>query len=175
MRGAGVSFNCITMLGLIPSCASPTLLYSGMCLHACCVRCGLDVDGSVETCLLTMYAKCGVVDFARQVFDEMADKSLISWNAMISCYNQNGLATHVLYLYREMENAGVEPDPVSLVAVLSSCAHLGARNVGCKVEKCIARSGFGFNVFLFNTLINMYARCGELGVLGSCLMECLRE
>ncbi|KAJ8628775.1 hypothetical protein MRB53_022098 [Persea americana] len=162
MHRAGVPFHSITMLGLLPSCSVPTLLCYGMAIHGCCVSWGLDADGSVENCLLTMYAKCGAVDSARRVFDEMPDKGLISWNAMISCYNQNGLATHVLSLYREMENAGVRADPVSLVGVLSSCAHLGARSVGRKVEEYIVQSGFGFNVFLFNALINMYARCGEL-------------
>ena len=45
---------------------------------------------------------------------------------MINGYAQNGLATDVLELYREMESYGVSPDPVTLAGVLSSCAHLGA-------------------------------------------------
>ncbi|XP_058097236.1 putative pentatricopeptide repeat-containing protein At3g11460, mitochondrial [Magnolia sinica] len=162
MRRTGIPFTVVTMLGLIPSCALPTLLGSGMSLHACNIKFGTDIDASVENCLLTMYAKCGSVDLARQVFDGMPVKGLISWNAMISGYAQNGLAADVLDLFRQMERSGVQPDPVSLVSILSSCANLGARRVGRDVEQYIARSMFGFNVFLMNGLINMYARCGDL-------------
>ncbi|XP_015898638.3 putative pentatricopeptide repeat-containing protein At3g11460, mitochondrial [Ziziphus jujuba] len=162
MREAGLSVNSVTMLGLIPGCIDPVHLGLGMCLHGCIIKSGLDIDLSVGNCLLTMYVKCGSVDYARSVFDEMPGKGLITWNAMISGYAQNGLATHVLDLYREMEFLGIRPDPVTLVGVLSSCAHLGAHGVGREVEQKIKFHGFGSNTFLSNCLINMYARCGNL-------------
>ncbi|XP_026427678.1 putative pentatricopeptide repeat-containing protein At3g11460, mitochondrial isoform X2 [Papaver somniferum] len=77
-------------------------------------------------------------------------------------YAQNGLATQVLDLYGEMKKIGVEPDPVTFVGVLSSCAHLGAQRIGFEIEQRIARSNFGANTYLTNALINMYARCGNL-------------
>lgn len=162
MRKEGVSVNAVTMLGLIPVCAGPIHLGFGTSLHACGVRFGLDGDLSVGNCLLTMYVRCGSVDFARKLFDGMPEKGLITWNAMISGYAQNGLAGHVLDLYRKMEFTGIVPDPVTLVGVLSSCAHLGAHAAGREVEQRIELSGFGFNPFLKNALINMYARCGNL-------------
>ena len=162
MRKEGVSVNAVTMLGLIPVCTGPIHLGFGTCLHGCGVRLGLDGDLSVGNCLLTMYVRCGSVDFGRKFFDGMPEKGLITWNAMISGYAQNGLAGQVLDLYRKMEFMGVVPDPVTLVSVLSSCAHLGAHTVGREVEQRIILSGFRLNPFLKNALINMYARCGNL-------------
>ncbi|XP_068649074.1 putative pentatricopeptide repeat-containing protein At3g11460, mitochondrial [Aristolochia californica] len=162
MRQANVSYNSITMLGLVPCISSPSHLSSGMAIHACNVKCGTNLDTSVGNCLLTMYAKCGSIDLARFLFDEMPRKELISWNAMISGYSQNGHANCVVELYREMVSSGVQPEEVTLVGVLSSCAHLGASGVGRQVEDYIAMSRFGFNIFLTNALINMHARCGEL-------------
>ncbi|KAK9290672.1 hypothetical protein L1049_008845 [Liquidambar formosana] len=162
MREAGVSYNAVTMLGLIPVCVFPMHLWFGMSLHGCNVKCGLDTGLSVGNCLLTMYVRCGSVTLARKFFDEMPEKGLITWNAMISGYAQSGLATHVLDLYRKMESNGICPDPVTLVGVLSSCALLGACSVGHEVERRIEYSGFGSNPFLKNALINMYARCGNL-------------
>ncbi|ONH96049.1 hypothetical protein PRUPE_7G104400 [Prunus persica] len=162
MRAAGVEVNSVTMLGLVPGCAAPVHLRLGMCLHGCSVKCGFDVDLSVTNCLLTMYVKCGSVDHARKLFDTMPEKGLITWNAMISGYSQNGLATHVLNLYKEMESCGVSPDPVTLVGVLSSCTHIGAHGVGREVERRIESCGFGSNPYLNNALVNMYARCGNL-------------
>ncbi|XP_059646672.1 putative pentatricopeptide repeat-containing protein At3g11460, mitochondrial [Cornus florida] len=162
MRSLGVSVNAVTMLGLIPGCTVAMHLGFGMSLHCCTVQCGLDTDISVENCLLSMYIRCGSVELARKLFDEIPQKGLITWNAMISGYAQNGLATHVLDLYQEMKLSGICPDPVTLVGVLSSCANLGAQKVGCQIERQIELSEFGFNTYLKNALINMYARCGNL-------------
>ncbi|KAJ4953992.1 hypothetical protein NE237_030824 [Protea cynaroides] len=162
MQRTGVAFDDVTMLGLIRICTLPMHLGFGMCLHACNVKWALDTNPSVGNCLLTMYVKCGSVDHARSLFDAMPKKDLISWNAMINGYAQNGLATHVLDLYQKMELSGVDPDAVTFVGVLSTCAHLGAHSVGRDIEQQITRKGFGFNLFLTNALINMYARCGNL-------------
>lgn len=174
MRESGVSYNAVTMLGLIPVCTLSTHLRFGMTLHNCNVKYGLEGDLSVANCLLTMYVRCGPIELARKFFDDMPEKGLISWNAMISGYAQNGLATNVLDLYHKMELYGLCPDPVTLVGVLSSCAHLGVRSDGSEVHKRIESSGFGSNPFLKNALINMYSRCGNL-VKASEIFDDMRE
>ncbi|KAJ6406694.1 hypothetical protein OIU84_010244 [Salix udensis] len=126
MRGLGVEINGVTMLGLVQPCGIPGNLGLGMCVHGFSVKFGLDMDSSVGNCLLTMYVKSGEIDCGRKLFNEMPRKGLITWNAMINGYAQNGLANNVLELYKEMESKGVFPDPLTLVGVLSSCAHLGA-------------------------------------------------
>lgn len=162
MRKEELLVDSVTVLGLVSGCTVPAHMGIGMCLHGCCVKFGLDRDLSVANCLLTMYVKCGEVEHARQLFDEMTEKNLITWNAMISGYAQNGLARHVLELYREMKSINIRPDHVTLLGVLSSCANLGAQSIGSEVERQIEYCGFGSNPFLTNALINMYARCGNL-------------
>ncbi|GAY33091.1 hypothetical protein CUMW_005580 [Citrus unshiu] len=143
MREQGVEINPVTMLCLLPICVDPGYLWLGMCCHCICVKFGLDLDFSVGNCLMTMYVKCGSVDYGRKLFDQVPEKGLITWNAMISGYAQNGLATHVLELYREMKSLGVCPDGVTFVGVLSSCAHLGAHSVGLEVEQQIEANSLG--------------------------------
>ncbi|EEF32045.1 pentatricopeptide repeat-containing protein, putative [Ricinus communis] len=138
------------------------ILEVGMSIHGFCVKFGLVMDMSVGNCLLTMYVKCGEVGSARKLFNDIPGKGLITWNAMINGYSQNGLATDVLELYREMELSGVSPDAVTLAGVLSSCAHLGAQSVGREIEERMNVCGFASNPFLNNALINLYARCGNL-------------
>ncbi|XVE75950.1 hypothetical protein DITRI_Ditri12bG0133500 [Diplodiscus trichospermus] len=162
MRQNGISVNSVTMLGLVPVISEPGYLSEGMSFHCSCVKLGLNLDYSVANCLLTMYVKCGAVEFGRKLFDEMPQKGLITWNAMISGYAQNGHAATVLELYKEMEASKVSPDVVTFLGVLSSCANLGAISVGREVEQRIVSSGLGLNPFLNNALINMYARCGNL-------------
>eukprot|EP00257_Ricinus_communis_P027689 XP_025015103.1 putative pentatricopeptide repeat-containing protein At3g11460, mitochondrial [Ricinus communis] len=162
MRELGVEINGVTMLGLVPLCGVPGILEVGMSIHGFCVKFGLVMDMSVGNCLLTMYVKCGEVGSARKLFNDIPGKGLITWNAMINGYSQNGLATDVLELYREMELSGVSPDAVTLAGVLSSCAHLGAQSVGREIEERMNVCGFASNPFLNNALINLYARCGNL-------------
>ncbi|KAA0025251.1 putative pentatricopeptide repeat-containing protein [Cucumis melo var. makuwa] len=162
MNEEGIPVNSVTLLGLIPACVSPINLELGSSLHCSTLKYGFDSDVSVVNCFITMYMKCGSVNYAQKLFDEMPVKGLISWNAMVSGYAQNGLATNVLELYRNMDMNGVRPDPITLVGVLSSCANLGAQSVGHAVEFKIQASGFTNNPFLNNALINMYARCGNL-------------
>ncbi|KAL2509965.1 putative pentatricopeptide repeat-containing protein [Forsythia ovata] len=162
MRSRGVAFNAVTILGLVPGCTVPTHLDLGMSLHCLTVKCGLNSDLAVANCFLTMYVRCGSVELARKLFDEIPRKGLITWNAMVSGYAQNGLGTEVLNLYRDMELLGMQPDAVTFVGVLSSCANLGAQKVGIEVEEKIEHYGLGCNRFLKNALINMYARCGNL-------------
>ncbi|XP_009768550.1 putative pentatricopeptide repeat-containing protein At3g11460, mitochondrial [Nicotiana sylvestris] len=162
MRLRGLEFNAVTILGLVPGCTVPGHMWLGMCLHCLNVKCGLENDLSIANCLITMYVRCGSMELARRLFDHIPEKGLITWNAMISGYAQNGLAAEVLELYREMELLQVDPDAVTFVGVLSACANLGAQKIGFEVEQKIRSSGMMCNVFLRNALINMYARCGNL-------------
>ncbi|GAB4856379.1 Putative pentatricopeptide repeat-containing protein At3g11460, mitochondrial [Ancistrocladus abbreviatus] len=162
MRIVGVPFDAVTMLGLVPLCSMPLHLSLGMTLHGCNVRCGLINDVAVGNCLLSMYIRCGTIELARNLFDEIPEKGLITWNAMINGFAQNGLASNVLDLYQKMEMSGISPDAVTLLGVLSSCAYIGARSVGSEVERQIELCGFGSNTFLKNALIYMHGRCGNL-------------
>ncbi|CAN1141901.1 Putative pentatricopeptide repeat-containing protein At3g11460, mitochondrial [Linum perenne] len=112
--------------------------------------------------LLSMYLRCGEIISGRKLFDEMPRKRLVTWNAIINGYAQNGLANDVLELYREMGSSGIHPNPLTLVGVLSSCANLGAHEVGMEVEMQTHARGFMLDPFLNSGLINMYARCGNL-------------
>ncbi|CAD6229332.1 unnamed protein product [Miscanthus lutarioriparius] len=167
MRAAAVRFDAVTLLALVP--AAPLSVVPQV--HALAARVGLATETSVANCLISTYARGGAFGaaLARRVFDEMSlvSRDLVSWNAVLSAHAQNGLAVDALDLYRRMrspEGGGVEPDAVTIVGVLSSAAHLGARGVGFNVEHYVRQRlpGFRTNVQLCNALINFHARCGSL-------------
>ncbi|XP_047056694.1 putative pentatricopeptide repeat-containing protein At3g11460, mitochondrial [Lolium rigidum] len=164
MRAAGAPFDAVTLMALVP--AAPHTVVPQ--LHALAAKTGLAAETTVANCLISVYARRGAA-LARQVFDEMpvASRDLVSWNAVISAHAQNGLAVDALDLYNRMrghDGDGVEPDAVTLVGVLSSCAHLGARSVGLGVQRYMQERlpGFRANLQLCNSLINFHARCGSL-------------
>ncbi|XP_062233802.1 pentatricopeptide repeat-containing protein At4g02750-like isoform X1 [Phragmites australis] len=77
------------------------------------------------TALLTMYAKCGVMETAREIFDSMSEKSVPSWNSMIIGYGLHGHSEKALELFLEMEKSGPRPNETTFICILSSCAHGG--------------------------------------------------
>ncbi|XP_042045931.1 putative pentatricopeptide repeat-containing protein At3g11460, mitochondrial isoform X2 [Salvia splendens] len=162
MRAECVPLNTVTILGLVPGCTIPPHLNLGSSLHCLVMKLGFTSHHDVANCFLSMYSRCESIESSRRLFDEIPERSLITWNAMISGYSQNGLCAEVLDLFRDMQCSGVPPDEVTLVGVLSSCANLGEQRIGLEVEEMIKVRGFESNPFLRNSLISMYARCGNL-------------
>src|SRR6202041_1543521 len=78
----------------------------------------------MRTCLLNMYAKCGSIDDARSVFDNMESRNVVSWNAMIAGYAQTGNGKDALELFKQMEKE-IQPNSVTLCALLNACSHAG--------------------------------------------------
>uniref|UniRef100_A0A6V7QRD0 DYW domain-containing protein n=1 Tax=Ananas comosus var. bracteatus TaxID=296719 RepID=A0A6V7QRD0_ANACO len=101
------------------------------------------------------------MDHARNVFDRMAEKDVVSWSTMIGGYASNGLPQEALKLFFQMQDANIKPDCYTIVAVLSSCARLGALELGHKVSALIDMDEFLTNPVLGTALIDMYAKCGS--------------
>nr|XP_029146192.1 pentatricopeptide repeat-containing protein At2g34400-like [Arachis hypogaea] len=78
------------------------------------------------TSLIDIYAKCGHVDKARTLFDQLKCRDVVAWSAMISGYSQAKQCSDALAQFSEMQKANVEPDGVTMVSVLYSCGVLGA-------------------------------------------------
>jgi pentatricopeptide repeat protein len=126
----GVVPDSVTVVGVLQACARLGTLEEGKLVHGYVIRSGFQSDAFVGTSLVDMYAKCGIVDVARRVFDKMSKRNVVSWNAMISGYAQNGFADEALGLFRQMELEGVKPNSSTMVSLLLACAHLGALQQG---------------------------------------------
>jgi pentatricopeptide repeat protein len=116
-----------TFVSVLTACGGLGDLEKGKWVHGLVRRRwdGLAPDVLLLTALLTMYAKCGAMEAAREVFDSMGERSVPSWNSMIIGYGLHGQSERALELFLEMEKAGPRPNETSFVCVLSSCAHGG--------------------------------------------------
>ncbi|CAN8270968.1 unnamed protein product [Cochlearia groenlandica] len=112
--------------------------------------------------LVSGYARLGLMKKAKALFRNMQDKSIVSWTAMISGYTGIGCYAEAMDLFREMQLAGVEPDEISLISVLPSCAHLGSLELGKWIHLYAGRRGFLKQTGVCNALIEMYSRCGMI-------------
>jgi len=123
---------------------------------------GLEVDVVSWSGLLVAHVKAGELDVARRVFDEMPHRDVVTWTAMLSGYSRADRPRDALELFREMRHAGVWPDEVTMVSVISACATLGDVETGRMVHHFVVENGFGWMVALCNALIDMYGKCGCL-------------
>ncbi|KAL7103997.1 hypothetical protein ACP275_08G216400 [Erythranthe tilingii] len=125
MQLACVVPESATMMGFLPACSYLSALQHGICGHSYSVVRGFASDISISNALIDMYSKCGKVDSARRVFDNMSHRDVVSWNAMIVGYGIHGLGKDAITLFQQMQNGPHKPDDVTFIALLSACSHAG--------------------------------------------------
>eukprot|EP01018_Ginkgo_biloba_P011240 Gb_08862 [translate_table: standard] len=164
MQQAGIQPDNFTFPFVLKACATISALQEGKEIHFRIAQSGLESDIYVGNSLITMYAKCGRTDIARQLFDKMPTRNVVSWNAMIAGYSHNGHFNEALALFHQMQWAGIVPDVSTIVSVLSACAALSALQDGKDIHDYVNKSEFGCDAFVQTALIDMYAKCGNVDV-----------
>ncbi|XP_052186683.1 pentatricopeptide repeat-containing protein At3g12770-like [Diospyros lotus] len=159
---AGGGFNSVTIVSLLQGCSQRADLESGKLLHGFILRKGLELNLILSTTLVDLYLKCGALQLATSVFNDMKDKNVITWTAMLAGLAQNGRAEDALKLFHQMQEEGVTANSFTLVSLLHSCAHLGSLRKGRSVHAHLIRRGFAFDVISMTALVDMYAKCGKM-------------
>ncbi|KAK9291765.1 hypothetical protein L1049_019715 [Liquidambar formosana] len=144
---------------LLKACEKPKADSKCREAHGSIIRIVYERDVVVCTNLIRSYARNGLIEIAQKLFDRMPQRDLVSWNSMIfACYCQAGLHQEALETYNRMRISNVGLDGFTLVSLLSSCAHVGAFNIGVQVHKFACEKGFVENIIFGNALIDMYAK-----------------
>jgi pentatricopeptide repeat protein len=163
MLDYGVLPNKFTYPFVLKACAGLGNLNLGKSVHGSVVKLGFDDDVHVQNTMVHMYCCCnGGINYAQKVFDEMPKLDSVSWSAMIGGYVRLGWSSDAIGLFRKMQMAGVRPDEITMVLVLSACTDLGAFELGKWVESYIEKEKVQKNVELCNALIDMFAKCGDV-------------
>lgn len=159
---------------LLQSSARNRAAIEGMACHAQIIRVGLRADTITSNMLMNMYSKCGLVESARKLFDEMPVRSLVSWNTMVGSHTQNGDSEKALVLFMQMQKEGISCSEFTVSSVVCACA------AKCCVFECKQLHGFALktaldsNVFVGTALLDVYAKCG-LVKDASLVFECMPE
>uniref|UniRef100_A0A0D9XH52 Pentacotripeptide-repeat region of PRORP domain-containing protein n=1 Tax=Leersia perrieri TaxID=77586 RepID=A0A0D9XH52_9ORYZ len=127
------SADQVTLLALVSACAHLGALHAGRWAHAYLARARIPITTNLATALLNMYMRCGDVHSAWSVFHTTRHKDVRTWSVMISGLAVNGFATDALNLFAEMKHHGIQPDSVTLTAVLSACTHAGMVDEGKRI------------------------------------------
>ncbi|XP_014519513.1 pentatricopeptide repeat-containing protein At3g22690 [Vigna radiata var. radiata] len=157
---------------LLSACSKTMALSEGVQVHGAAVKMGLDGDTFVDNSLIHFYAECGKVELGRKVFDKMLERNVVSWTSLINGYAGRDLAKEAVSLFFQMVEAGVEPNPVTMVCVISACAKLKNLELGKKVCAYVGESGVELNALMVNALVDMYMKCGDVCSARRIFYEC---
>ncbi|XP_072993095.1 pentatricopeptide repeat-containing protein At1g53600, mitochondrial [Typha latifolia] len=124
--------NSVTLSCILSALASLVSLEQGMQVHACAVKMALGFDITVQSSLVSMYAKCGSLGDAYLIFSQINEPSLVTINSMITSFAQHGLAEEALKLFAKMQRDGYKPNEATFLGILSACAHAGLVEEGYK-------------------------------------------
>ncbi|RZS18117.1 hypothetical protein BHM03_00050342 [Ensete ventricosum] len=163
MQGEGIEPDAFTLVGVLNSCASLGALELGQWVHAYISKNGVEADGITGNALVDMYAKCGRIDRAMEVFGRMAHKDVVTYTSMIVGLAMHGRGEEALELFAVMSSAGVKPNEVTFVGVLSACSHAGLVDVGLRhFESMSAAHGLAPQIEHYGCVVDMLGRAGRL-------------
>lgn len=129
MEECGMKPDAVTIASLLPACGDLSALSLGRRLHKY-IEDNLWPNLLLENALLDMYAKCGCLEEARDVFDKMKLRDVVSWTSMMSAYGRSGQGYDAVALFTKMLDSGLNPDSIAFVSVLSACSHAGLLDQG---------------------------------------------
>ncbi|KAJ7954868.1 Pentatricopeptide repeat-containing protein [Quillaja saponaria] len=133
MRHLGIVPDQITMLSAISACAHLGALDQAKWIHIFVNKNGFGGALSVNNALIDMYAKCGSLDRARGVFENMPRKNVVSWSSIINAFAMHGDANNAISFFHKMKEKNIEPNGVTFVGVLYACSHAGLVEEGKKI------------------------------------------
>lgn len=128
-------------------------------LHSHVVKSGSGSIPFVSAALLSFYVRIGSIKDAYDLFDEISEPSVVSWNTLISGHVQSGEFRRALSLFVELDRSQDHPDAYSLTAALTACGQLSFLRLGGSLHSRIIKDGAESSIFISNCLIDMYGKC----------------
>ncbi|MCD9639717.1 hypothetical protein HAX54_024425 [Datura stramonium] len=164
MRDSGVAPNRVTMVNALSACASCGALDMGVWIHDHIRRSGWEMDVILGTSLIDMYGKCGKIEHGFWVFQEMKDRNVYTWNAVIRGLALAKSGEEAVRWFFIMERENIKPDEVTLVAVLCACAYSGMVAQGREIFSQLMSGKYGFppGVKHYACMVDLLARSGHL-------------
>ncbi|KDP27196.1 hypothetical protein JCGZ_19895 [Jatropha curcas] len=156
--------NIGSILNLLSASCDLKDLKLGKCVHGYVLRQEFHLSVEVANQVIFMYAYCGCIYYARQVFSRLRNKDLVSWTSMMTGYIQHGQANESIDLFRLMRSEQIDHDSVALTILLQAFCQLGHLSLAKEVHCHLYRAHDKRDIPVINSLITLYAKCGKLNM-----------
>jgi pentatricopeptide repeat protein len=154
------------ILALVKTCSNLKDLQRGGQVHAIISKTSfLKKSIYIGNSLVHMYAKCGDLEKAREIFNQLPVQDVVSWTALISGFMRQGQGDIALACFDNMQQEGICPNEATFISILESCGCTQSSLDGQRIHARLARKDWMENSrnMVGNALVDMYAKCGHLG------------
>ncbi|KAI3893369.1 hypothetical protein MKX03_017083 [Papaver bracteatum] len=162
MRLGSFSPSLLTFVSLLGVSASTSTIELSKQIHGLSVKSGVALDLYTGSALIDVYCKCFCVDDARHIFNEMTERDIVVWNAMVSGYTQSGQSDNALKLFLELLISRIRPDEITFVALVTAASDLASLFHGQQLHSQLIKTSLDLEPFVSIALVDMYAKCGSI-------------
>lgn len=155
-------FSEYTLSSVICACAAKLAVSECKQLHAFALKAAINSNVFVGTAIIDVYSKCCLIKDASKVFEYLNGKSEVTWSSMVAGYVQNELYDEALLLFHKAQMINLEHNQFMISSALSACAGLAAMIEGKQVHAVLCKTGFGSNIFVGSSLVDMYSKSGSI-------------
>ncbi|KAI4314708.1 hypothetical protein L6164_027588 [Bauhinia variegata] len=151
-----------TLVTILPAFAQVADIQAGFWLHSYIVKSGMKLDAALGSGLISLYSNCGYISIARAIFDQISDRNIIVWNAIIRCYGMHGHAREALRMFLQLTEVGLHPDGVIFLCLLSACSHAGMVEDGWNLFQTMEVYGVEKREEHYACMVDLLGRAGCL-------------
>lgn len=163
MRQHGIEPNLPVFLDILPVCADLAVLQEGKKFHAYIIKTGFYSNVFVCSALMNIYTNCGHIELTRKVFDNISDKGVVAWTAIIAAYGLNGNGKEACELFRQMQQTDVKPNHLTFAAVMSACSSAGLVAEAWEYFNCMSKKyDIQPRTEHYSWLVSLLGRTGQL-------------
>ncbi|KAF8104497.1 hypothetical protein N665_0171s0005 [Sinapis alba] len=164
MQNSNVPPDKVSLASALSACAQLGALEQGKWIHSYANKERISIDPVLACVLIDMYAKCGDMEEALRVFNNMKKtKSVQVWTALISGYAYHGLGGEAIGRFKEMQKMGVKPNAITLTAVLTACSYTGLVEEGKSVFYTMERDyNLKPTIEHYGCMVDLLGRAGLL-------------
>nr|XP_011457516.1 PREDICTED: pentatricopeptide repeat-containing protein At5g13270, chloroplastic [Fragaria vesca subsp. vesca] len=161
--GKGVTLNPYIYTSIFQACSAVADINFGAQVHADAIKRGFVAFLYGASAMITMYSKCGRLDYAYQAFESIDKPDTVAWTAIICGYAYHGNASEALRLFSRMQNSGIKPNSVTFIAVLTACSHSGLVTEAKQyLDSMYSVYNVEPTVDHYDCMIDVYSRAGRL-------------
>ncbi|RCV46425.1 hypothetical protein SETIT_9G530700v2 [Setaria italica] len=164
MLNAGFEPNEITLVSAVSAVAGSGTLDQGRWIHDYIINRSIRVTDNLSAGLIDMYAKCGSITDALQLFNHASDKfsSISPWNAMICSLAVHGYVHMSLDLFSHLQRTDIKPNSITFIGVLNACCHTGMVTEGKQHFESMRQFGVQPTIKHYGCMVDLLGRAGYL-------------
>ncbi|CAN0864802.1 Pentatricopeptide repeat-containing protein At4g33990 [Linum grandiflorum] len=177
MQQVGIQPDVYTLVSLASIVSQLNDNKNARSLHGFILRRGLFKEAVITgNAVVDMYAKMGITEYARCVFEGLPTKDVVTWNSLITGYAQNGFANEACAVFSMMKGSkDIVPSQGTWVSVLPAYSQLGALQQGMSIHARVLKNSLCSDIYVGTCLVDLYGKCGRLDDAMSLFYEVPRQ